>query len=126
MELIETLVVVVHVIVAAGVIGLVLLQQGKGADMGAAFGAGASQTLFGSQGSGNFLTKMTSLLAIVFFVSSFALAVFAKQKSEEIAQQDFVPQVIESAPEQAVPALDDATPPPAEEAAADEGKPVLE
>ncbi|WP_020407732.1 preprotein translocase subunit SecG [Hahella ganghwensis] len=126
MELIETLVVVVHVIVAVGVIGLVLLQQGKGADMGAAFGAGASQTLFGSQGSGNFLTKMTSFLAIVFFISSFALAFFAKQKSENIAQQDFIPQVIESAPEQEVPALDEATAPPAEENAADESKPVLE
>ena len=125
MELIETLVVVVHVIVAASLVGLVMLQQGKGADMGAAFGAGASQTLFGSQGSGNFLTRMTSVLAVVFFVSSFTLAFFAKEKSESMASQDFVPQVIESAPASDVPALDDAAV-PAAEGSATEGKPELE
>ncbi len=126
MELFETLVVVVHVIVAAALVGLVMLQHGKGADMGAGFGAGASQTLFGSQGSGNFLTRMTSVLAVVFFVSSFTLAYFAKEKSESIANQDFVPQVIESAPAPAVPALDDAATPPAAENLGSEGKPELE
>ncbi|AZZ94203.1 preprotein translocase subunit SecG [Hahella sp. KA22] len=84
MELFETLIVIVHVIVAAGVIGLVLIQQGKGADMGASFGGGASQTVFGSGGSGSFLTKMTTTLAIVFFLSSFALAYVAKQKAGQV------------------------------------------
>lgn len=54
---------VVFLIVAIGLVGLIMLQQGKGADMGASFGAGASATLFGSSGSGNFMTRMTALLA---------------------------------------------------------------
>lgn len=77
----ETLVIVVHVIAAIAIIGLVLLQQGKGAETGAAFGSGASQTVFGSGGSGNFLTRSTSLAAVVFFATSLVLAVFAKQYS---------------------------------------------
>jgi len=82
MDWVETLVVVAHVVVAVALVGLVLIQQGKGADAGAAFGGGASQTVFGSQGSGNFLTRSTSLLAAIFFVTSFSLAVFAKQRAE--------------------------------------------
>lgn len=77
----ETLIVVIHVIVALAIIGLVLLQQGKGADAGAAFGSGASQTMFGSGGSGNFLTRSTSIAAVVFFVTSLILAIYAKQHS---------------------------------------------
>ncbi len=61
---------VVYLIVALGLIGLILIQQGKGADMGASFGAGASGTLFGSSGSGNFLTRSTAILAISFFALS--------------------------------------------------------
>ncbi|MDA8561887.1 preprotein translocase subunit SecG [Gammaproteobacteria bacterium] len=64
---------IVHVLAAASVVGLVLLQQGKGASMGAAFGAGASQTVFGSRGSGSFLLKLTIGLAILFFSTSIAL-----------------------------------------------------
>lgn len=81
MEWLETLVLVVHVVIAVALVGLVLVQQGKGADAGAAFGGGASQTVFGSQGSGNFLTKTTTMLALMFFVTSFALAVYAKQNA---------------------------------------------
>ncbi len=77
----ETIVVVVHVIVAIGIVGLVLLQQGKGADAGASFGAGASQTVFGSSGSGNFLVRATTIGATIFFVTSLSLAVFAKNQS---------------------------------------------
>ncbi|WP_088210879.1 preprotein translocase subunit SecG [Shewanella sp. Shew256] len=62
--------VVVYLLVALGLIGLILIQQGKGADMGASFGAGASGTLFGSSGSGNFLTRTTAILAIAFFTLS--------------------------------------------------------
>lgn len=91
--MVETLVVVAHVIAAVTLVVLVLLQQGKGADMGASFGAGASQTLFGSEGSGSFMTRTTSVIALVFFVSSFALAVFAKQHAELSAEQDFIPSV---------------------------------
>ena len=64
---------VVFLIVAIGLVGLVMLQQGKGADMGASFGAGASGTLFGSSGSGNFMTRMTGILAALFFIISLAL-----------------------------------------------------
>lgn len=81
----ENIILVVHVLLALAVIGLVLLQQGKGADAGASFGAGASQTVFGSQGSGNFLTRTTAILATLFFITSFALAVYAKQKAAEQA-----------------------------------------
>jgi preprotein translocase subunit SecG len=77
----ETLVVIVHVIVAIAIVGLVLLQQGKGADAGAAFGSGASQTVFGSGGSGNFLTRATSIAATIFFITSLSLAIFAKQNT---------------------------------------------
>ncbi|MDT0602277.1 preprotein translocase subunit SecG [Thalassotalea castellviae] len=65
--------IVIYLIVAICLIGLVLIQQGKGADMGASFGAGSSATIFGSSGSGNFLTKATTWLAIAFFVISLVL-----------------------------------------------------
>ncbi|CAH0532710.1 Protein-export membrane protein SecG [Vibrio stylophorae] len=59
---------VVYLLAALALIGLVMIQQGKGADMGASFGAGASNTVFGASGSGNFLTRMTAIMAIIFFV----------------------------------------------------------
>ncbi|MAL97251.1 MAG: preprotein translocase subunit SecG [Alteromonadaceae bacterium] len=92
MQWLETLVIASHVVVAVGLVAIILMQRGKGADMGAAFGGGASQTVFGSQGSGNFLTKMTTVLGILFFVTSFSLAVFAKQKAE-VAEFQGIPTV---------------------------------
>ena len=77
----EQIILVVHVLAALAIIGLILVQQGKGADMGASFGAGASQTLFGSDGSGNVLTRATAILATLFFVTSLSLAYVAKQRS---------------------------------------------
>lgn len=77
----QTLIIVVHVIVAIAIVGLVLLQQGKGADAGASFGAGASQTVFGSSGSGNFLVRATTIAATIFFVTSLSLAIFAKDQA---------------------------------------------
>ena len=71
----------VHLLVALALIALILLQRGKGADVGASFGAGASQTLFGSAGSGNALTRMTAWLSAIFFVSSFGLAVIADNRT---------------------------------------------
>ncbi|PVY75945.1 protein translocase subunit secG [Tamilnaduibacter salinus] len=98
--MLETLVVVAHVLIAVALVALVLIQQGKGADAGAAFGGGASQTVFGSQGSGNFLSRATAFLAAVFFVTSFTLAVFAKERAE-VAGQVGVPEAQEtSAPAQ--------------------------
>jgi len=75
-----TLIVVVHVLSALGVIGLVLLQHGKGADVGAAFGGGASGSLFGATGSANFLSRATAVIAVVFFLSSLGLAYLANVK----------------------------------------------
>jgi preprotein translocase subunit SecG len=77
----ESLIIFVHVIAAIAITGLVLIQQGKGADMGASFGSGASQTLFGSSGSGNALTKSTSIMAVVFFITSLGLAIIARQQA---------------------------------------------
>src|SRR5947199_8472782 len=77
----ETLLVAVHVLVAAGLVGLVLLQHGKGADMGAAFGSGSSGSLFGASGSANFLSRTTAALATVFFACTLALAYFGNLRS---------------------------------------------
>ncbi|MCH7742346.1 MAG: preprotein translocase subunit SecG [Proteobacteria bacterium] len=97
MEIIETLVLVVHVLAALSIIGLVLLQQGKGADMGSGFGGGASSTVFGSGGAGSFLSRTTTTIAITFFLTSFGLAFFAKEKS--IAARDLgIPEVIQQMP----------------------------
>lgn len=71
---------VIDVIVALCIIGLVLLQHGKGADVGAAFGGGASGSLFGATGSANFLSRTTAVLATIFFVTTFALAYLATHK----------------------------------------------
>ncbi len=79
--MIHTLILVAHVVVAVALIALVLLQQGKGADAGAAFGSGASATMFGSRGSASFLSRTTAALATVFFVTSLTLAYFSTQTS---------------------------------------------
>lgn len=81
----ETVILVIHVFVAVCLIGLVMLQQGKGADAGASFGAGASQTVFGSTGSGNFLSRTTAIMATIFFVSSIALATIAADKADTLS-----------------------------------------
>lgn len=75
--------VIVHVVVALSIIGLVLLQHGKGADMGSGFGGGASSSLFGATGSANFLSRATAVLATLFFALSLGLAYFATQPQTE-------------------------------------------
>ena len=80
----ETLVLILHILVALGMIVLILLQQGKGAEAGASFGAGASNTVFGATGSANFLTKSTAILTTIFFITSLFLAYTAKQHSKEL------------------------------------------
>ncbi|MDG2421605.1 MAG: preprotein translocase subunit SecG [Gammaproteobacteria bacterium] len=77
----QTLIIIVHVVAAIAIVGLVLLQQGKGADAGASFGSGASQTVFGSSGSGNFLVRATTIAAVIFFVTSLTLAIFARNQA---------------------------------------------
>lgn len=89
----ETLVWIVHIIAAIAVIVLVLLQHGKGADMGAAFGSGSSGSLFGATGSANFLSRSTAILATVFFLTSLGLAFFGLQqhKPESVIDRAAVP-----------------------------------
>lgn len=77
----ENIVWVIHLIAALGVIGLVLLQHGKGADMGAAFGSGASGSLFGVSGASNFLSRSTAILVAIFFATSIGLAYISGHKS---------------------------------------------
>ena len=77
MNALLTIVLAVQILTALGMIGLILLQHGKGADMGAAFGSGASGSLFGATGSANFLSRTTAVLAAVFFVCTLALAYFS-------------------------------------------------
>jgi preprotein translocase subunit SecG len=84
----ESLLIVIDILSALAIIGLVLIQQGKGADMGASFGSGASQTLFGSAGSGNVLTRSTTWLAVVFFATSLGLTVIAKSGAGAAAEED--------------------------------------
>ena len=77
----EKLTLIVHVLTGIAIIGMILLQQGKGAEAGASFGSGASQTMLGSAGSWNFFSKVTAILATIFFITSFGLAVIAKDRA---------------------------------------------
>lgn len=80
METLHTILLVVQVLVSVSLIGLILIQHGKGADAGAAFGSGASTTVFGAQGSGNFLSRTTAILAFIFLTNSLGLAWLATQR----------------------------------------------
>lgn len=80
----ETLVLVIHIIVALGMTGLILVQQGKGADAGATFGGGGAATVFGAAGSANFLTRSTAILTAIFFLTSLGLAIIAKKQAAEL------------------------------------------
>ena len=95
MATIQTLLFVLQVLVAVSLIGFILVQHGKGADAGAAFGSGASATVFGSSGSGNFMTKATTILVAIFLANSLALSYIATQRTVEnkslIQQQQTVP-----------------------------------
>jgi preprotein translocase subunit SecG len=103
----EQIVLIVHLLLALAIIGLIMLQQGKGADMGASFGAGASQTLLGSTGSANVLTRATAWLVAAFFATSFGLAIIATEKTRSVDDVDI-----------AVPAMQQQ--PATEEASADD------
>lgn len=86
-----------HILVAAALVGLVLLQHGKGADMGAAFGSGSSGSLFGASGSANFLSRTTAVLATVFFLTSMGLTFFSS-KARQPVQNPLVEQTVPSVP----------------------------
>jgi preprotein translocase subunit SecG len=78
----EILILILHILAAIGICGLVLLQHGKGADVGAAFGSGASGSLFGASGSANFLSRATAALALVFFLTSLGLTYVSSRKTD--------------------------------------------
>jgi preprotein translocase subunit SecG len=106
----ETLVWIVHIIVSLAVVGMVLLQHGKGADMGAAFGSGSSGSLFGASGSANFLSRATGIAVTVFFLTSMGLTYFtlSKQRAplavkEQVPAQKTQPPVVPQ-PQPAAPA----------------------
>ena len=94
----QSLALVIHVVLAIGVIGLVLLQHGKGADAGAAFGSGASATVFGARGSATFLTRATTGLAALFFVTSIFLFYLAANREGAVRSVTDIPGVVEEAP----------------------------
>ncbi len=110
----EQIILAAHLLIALAIIGLIMLQQGKGADMGASFGAGGSQTLFGSDGSGNVLTKATAWLVVLFFVSSFSLALLVNKRSVVVDELDLaIPAAVErqvTPPTEELPVLESATP----------------
>ena len=95
----QAIILIVHVVLTISLIGLILIQRGKGADIGAAFGSGASQTVFGSQGSGSFLTKSTAILATLFFITSLSLAYLSGQRIERVSVTETVTPVESSLPE---------------------------
>lgn len=96
----EIAILVIHVLVALGIIGLVLLQHGKGADVGAAFGSGASGSLFGASGTANFLSRTTAILAVVFFLTSLGLTIFSARRTEDKGVMATQPAPVQSLPGQ--------------------------
>lgn len=104
----ETVILAIHIVIAIILIGLILIQQGKGADAGAAFGGGgggASATVFGSQGSSNFMSKSTAILATVFFVTSLFLSYLSGQVSAEKAKSVEISNRVEQIQSEDKPAL---------------------
>jgi preprotein translocase subunit SecG len=97
----EKIILIIHLLTALAIIGMILLQQGKGAEAGASFGSGASQTMLGSAGGWNFFSKATGILATVFFITSFGLAVIAKDSAKVgdaiLPELEAVKQSLESA-----------------------------
>ncbi len=114
MENINAILLVTQVLLSVLLIALILLQHGKGADAGAAFGSGASGTIFGARGSGNFLTKATAILATLFFATSLGLAYIA---SHHEGPKSIVDSVVEEQAPESTPVLQ--APAPAEEQPAD-------
>jgi len=94
---------VLQLLLSLGLIGLVLIQHGRGADAGAAFGSGASATVFGARGSGSFLSRATAVLATLFFLTSMALAYYASQAGKV---EDLMDGVEQQEPAQEVPSVD--------------------
>src|SRR5687767_9509267 len=97
----DLIVLIVHVLAAAGIIGLVLVQHGKGADVGAAFGSGSAGSVFGSAGSANFLSRLTAGLALVFFLTSIGLSFLSNKRTSNKGVMANQPAATQSAPDKA-------------------------
>ena len=108
----HTFVLVIHIILAVLIIGLVLVQHGKGADAGATFGGGGAATVFGASGSGNFLTRLTAILTALFFITSISLAIFAKKETTNAFSLQTVPTAPATQSAPAVPATNSSAPAP--------------
>ncbi|MBS0469013.1 MAG: preprotein translocase subunit SecG [Proteobacteria bacterium] len=115
MNAIVNIILAVQMLTALGMIGLILVQHGKGADMGAAFGSGSAGSLFGASGSANFLSRTTAVLASVFFVATLALAYFGNQRPASSGSVLETPAA--AVPATTAPAADAAVPAPAAEPA---------
>ena len=89
----NVILIVIQIVASVALIGLILMQQGKGADAGASFGAGASQTFFGSAGSANAVTKLTALFAAIFFAASLGLAYVAREEDRSGLQKELTEQL---------------------------------
>ena len=118
MNALLTIILAVQILTALGMIGLILLQHGKGADMGAAFGSGSSGSLFGAAGSANFLSRTTAILATVFFVTSIALTYFGSKHGvpQGVMEKGVMERVVPAKPgdvPQPAPATGGAVPAPA-------------
>lgn len=96
MKLLLNMILIVQMLSAIGMIGLILIQHGKGADMGAAFGSGSSGSLFGASGSANFLSRTTAVLAALFFTTTLALAYFANARTTSAGSVLSSPAIIKS------------------------------
>jgi preprotein translocase subunit SecG len=126
----EIFILILHVLAALGIIGLVLLQHGKGADVGAAFGSGASGSVFGATGSANFLSRATAILAVVFFLTSMGLTYFSTRKPDtegvmsgrNVPDQTLPGRIPGQGPGQPAAPAQQAVPAPAVPAPADGGK----
>lgn len=129
MDTMQKAVLIAHTLIALGIIALVLMQRGKGADAGAAFGAGASGTVFGARGSGSFFSRATAILATAFFVSSLTLAYMSSQRSTGPASLLDEAEIVVT-PESVSPASDEALSapdmPPIESASDDAELPALD
>jgi preprotein translocase subunit SecG len=117
MNWLQTLAVVFHVLLAVAIIGIVLLQRGKGADAGAGFGAGASGTVFGARGSANFLSRTTAVLATLFFVTSLGLTYLFSQQKAPTSVVDTVEQAAPAPVATPTPGAEPATMPATDPAA---------
>lgn len=113
----DTVILAVHVVLAIALVGLVMIQQGKGAEAGASFGGGASQTVFGSSGNTSFLGRLTAIIATLFFATSLALAFYASQQAQSqktSALSGIVTEQAQKEAERGLPVLEDEAPAPAD------------